>query len=225
MSRRTRPASKPTVIDPPDAASTPPRTPHHLVVFAHPHPGSYTASVCEFYCEALRDQGHTVELRDLYRAPIAGVLTSEEYVDSRAGSYPIDVQREHDALRGADGLTLVFPLWWMGPPALLKGWLDRVLSYGVAYTMRGEESVPLLTDKAAATIVTMGTAVEDYQADHSLEHMQALWNRHIFGFCGMPTIGNVWLGNASLASDDERDGHRERCRALAKRWADAVRRP
>lgn len=195
------------------------RSGEHLVVLAHPDPRSYTASICAVFCKALRDVGRTVHLRDLYREPLAGALTSEEYLESRESSYSQDVSREHALLDRCDALTLVHPLWWMGPPAVLKGWLDRVLSYGVAYTMRGEDSVPLLGDKVASTIVTMGTALEDYEADGSLVHMQSLWNRHVFGFCGMQVVDNVWLGNAALAGDDARERHRERVRALARAHA------
>ncbi len=198
------------------------RAQHHLVVLAHPNPQSYTASLAGVYCDALRAQGHTVDLRDLYRHPIAGALGHDEYEASQRGEYGDDVVAEHGALRAADGLTLVFPLWWMGPPAILKGWIDRVLSYGVAYTMKGEDPVPLLEGKGAATVVTMGTPLATYQTDHSLEHMASLWNRHIFGFCGLHPVGNVWLGNSSLATDDEREAHRAQCRALAERWTQAA---
>jgi len=191
---------------------------NHLVLLTHPNEGGYCADLARGYVEALREAGHAVTFRDLYRAPIPGVLSAEEYQGTRRGEYVDDLKTVHDDLRAAEVLTFFFPLWWMGFPALLKGWIDRALSYGFAYEMDGETPIPLLHGRQAATVVTMGSTRADYEDDGSIAAMEHLWRTHVFGFCGVDLRSCLWLGNASLASEEARDAHRAEVAALARQW-------
>lgn len=190
----------------------------HLVVLAHPNGSGYCASLAARYRQNLEDAGHEVSWIDLYRDPLAPALSSEEYQATRRGSYAEDLARAHASLESCDALTLFFPLWWMGFPALLKGWIDRVFSYGVAYEMDGETPVPRLSGRRCALVSTMGTSRAQYLSDGSIAAMEHLWRTHVFGFCGVDLTRCLWLGNASLASDDERRAHRAEVDDLARSW-------
>ncbi|EJS89871.1 hypothetical protein AAUPMC_09371, partial [Pasteurella multocida subsp. multocida str. Anand1_cattle] len=76
---------------------------------------------------------------------------------------PAEVKFEHQLIEQANLITLVYPLWWMGFPAILKGYLDRVLSYGFAYKTENEQSVGLLGGKKMQHFITIGNNVEIYK--------------------------------------------------------------
>lgn len=105
-----------------------------LIVVAHPLQDSLCHALAETVASALRAKRHDVETQDLYLNAFAPCLTPAE----RRGYYDppfdaADVQDQADKLLGAECLVLVFPTWWFGFPAILKGWFDRVWAPGVAY--------------------------------------------------------------------------------------------
>ncbi len=107
-----------------------------LVVYCHPHPGSFTAAVRDTVLDRLRAAGAAVRVHDLYAEGFAPVLTAGEwqgYLDSPANRAPVDAAVT-DVL-WCDTLIFVYPTWWYGLPAMLKGWLDRVLLPDVAFLM------------------------------------------------------------------------------------------
>lgn len=105
-----------------------------LVVVAHPIGDSLCQSLAQTAVQALTEAGHEVRVEDLYEAGFSPSLT----VDERTTYYrpPFDaseVQAQIERLLWAEGLVLVFPTWWFGFPAILKGWFDRVWAPGIAY--------------------------------------------------------------------------------------------
>jgi NAD(P)H dehydrogenase (quinone) len=106
-----------------------------LVVYSHPDPHSYCAALRDAALQALRDAGHELQLIDLYAEGFNPVFSAEE-----KGSYLNDtakniagVQKHVDALRAADGWVVIYPTWFYGAPAMLKGWLERVWLPGVTF--------------------------------------------------------------------------------------------
>jgi len=126
-----------------------------LLVYAHPEPRSLNGSLKRFIVDRLAQQGHAVQVSDLYAMGWKAVLDADDRIDrdpaarfdpsldSRAafaqGTQRPDIAREQDKLRWADAVILQFPLWWFSMPAILKGWVERVYAYGFAYGV-GEHS-------------------------------------------------------------------------------------
>ena len=107
-----------------------------LLVYCHPDPQSYTAAVRDVVLERLQAAGAEVRLLDLYARDFAPVLSRAEwqvYEDTAENVKP--VAGDVEALRWCDCLIFVYPTWWYGVPAVLKGWLDRVLLPGVAFEL------------------------------------------------------------------------------------------
>jgi NAD(P)H dehydrogenase (quinone) len=105
-----------------------------LLVIAHPLPQSLCASLAAQAAETLRAAGHAVQIEDLYASDFAPALTPAERASYYAGPYDAHaVQAQIDRLLWAQGVVLLFPTWWFGMPAMLKGWFDRVWVPGVAY--------------------------------------------------------------------------------------------
>ena len=105
-----------------------------LVVVAHPLPDSLTRSLARFAVERLEAAGHEVTVEDLYGSGFGAALTEAERRSYYADGFDATaVAGEAARLTEAEALVLVFPTWWYGFPAILKGWFDRVWSPGIAF--------------------------------------------------------------------------------------------
>lgn len=107
-----------------------------FVIHCHPDPASFTAAVRDTVLDRLAAHGAEVRVADLYARGFQPVLSPEEwrgYLDAPANCAA--VARDVDDLRWCDTLIFVYPTWWYGLPAMLKGWLDRVLVPEVAFLM------------------------------------------------------------------------------------------
>ena len=103
-----------------------PNTVKHAVIACHPEHRSFTLSVAERYAKTVRGHGHEAVVRDLYRLRFNLVLRARE----RRGVPAPDVNREWGALGKPDVFVLVYPIWFGAPPAMLKGYIDRVFGAG-----------------------------------------------------------------------------------------------
>ena len=120
-----------------------------LVLFSHPKQDSFSAAVRNLVLEKLRDAGAEARLRDLYAEGFQPVLTAEDWDDYEDEAINTKRVQSHVAdLQWCDTLIFIYPTWWYGVPAMLKGWLDRVLVPGVAFAMPepGKEIRPHLSN-------------------------------------------------------------------------------
>lgn len=132
-----------------------------LVVLAHPSPESFVASLCETVCDELRSNGHDVRLRDLWREEFDPVFSAYERREhtgdlaTKLGQLPQLVPHIDD-LRWCETLILVYPTWWSGQPAMLKGWFDRILMNQVAWRLpEGAARIePMLSNVRRLVVVT-----------------------------------------------------------------------
>lgn len=120
-----------------------------LVVYCHPREGSFTSAIRDIVLERLDAAGAEVRLIDLYRDGFDPILSAHEhevYLDETQNRKGLE--RHVAAVQWCDTLIFVYPTWWYGLPAMLKGWLDRALLPGVAFLMpaaEGETIRPGLT--------------------------------------------------------------------------------
>jgi NAD(P)H dehydrogenase (quinone) len=145
---------------------------HALIVYAHPEPTSFTAALKNTAVDALRSAGHSVEVSDLYAEgfnPVAGRHDFAEAVDPNRFNYQTEqghahairgfapeIAREQERFLKADLVTWVYPIWWGGVPAILKGWFDRVLAYGFAYSDGRRYDTGFFPNKRGILCLTTG---------------------------------------------------------------------
>jgi NAD(P)H dehydrogenase (quinone) len=127
-----------------------------LLVHCHPRPDSFNAALRVAAVAGLTASGHSIVQRDLYAEGFDPVLSTYQrgvYFDEAANATGLE---DHvAALRQAEALVLVYPTWWFGMPAMLKGWLDRVWLPGVAFQLGGPKALlPLLTGIRKIAVVT-----------------------------------------------------------------------
>ena len=127
-----------------------------LLVHCHPRADSFSAALSATACSALEAAGHAVQTIDLYAQGFDPRLTADErgaYYDEVA--IPPEIAAHVAALRRAEMLVLVYPTWWFGMPAMLKGWFDRVWRPGVAFALGGARVLqPRLTKIRRIVVVT-----------------------------------------------------------------------
>ena len=129
-----------------------------LYIYCHPLPESFHAAVQGRALEGLRTAGHEVDLLDLYAEGFDPVMSAEgrrAYHDTALNQ--AGLERQVERLRAAEGLVVQFPVWSFGPPAMLKGYFDRLLMPGVGFDLSDPSKVRrLLGYRRLAGIATYG---------------------------------------------------------------------
>ncbi len=178
------------------------------VILGHPDPGSFNHAIAEAAVEALTQNGHDVSFHDLYAERFDPILPGPE-IPKGAALDPV-VQRYCDEIAAADGIVIVHPNWWGQPPAILKGWVDRVIRPGVAYEfVEGDdgEGVPvgLLRARSALVFNTSNTPEERELAAFG-DPLEALWKRCVFGLCGVDDVRRRTFSVVVTSTQEERRG-------------------
>jgi NAD(P)H dehydrogenase (quinone) len=172
-----------------------------VVLLAHPRPGSFNHALAERVRDALTGAGVPVRFHDLYAEGFDPVLTAEEACTSgtqaedflAAQRDPL-VRRHREELRDAGGLVAIHPNWWGKPPAILSGWLDRVLVPGVAYRLddAGGAPEPLLSLRRLLVVNTSDTTEEREQTLFG-DPLDAIWRRCLAPYLGEPAVRRLVL--------------------------------
>jgi NAD(P)H dehydrogenase (quinone) len=127
------------------------------VVYCHPDPASFTAAVRDRAVAALRTGGHDVRVADLYADGFEPALSLQEQVDHHAApETKPGIATYCASLQWCQAMVFIYPTWWSGQPAMLKGWLDRVLVQGVAWDLpEGATRIsPRLTNVRRLVVIT-----------------------------------------------------------------------
>ena len=160
------------------------------VILAHPDNSSFNHAIARAVVERLEKNGHRVRFHDLYEEKLDPLLVAKEIPDDT--SLPQLIKEHCEEIAEADGIVIVHPNWWGQPPAILKGWIDRVIRPGVAYEfLEGDsgEGVPkgLLKAKTAIVFNTSNTDPER-EMDVFGDPLEMIWKNCVFGLCGVPVI-------------------------------------
>ena len=185
-----------------------------LVVIGHQHQGSFNHAIAAAAVEELKAAGHRVIFHDLYEENFDPILTQEEC--AKDAVLPAEIEGQIVELLESDGYIIVHPNWWGQPPAILKGWVDRVIRPGVAYEfLEGDsgEGVPNGLLKAGAAIVfnTSNTEMERERRTFG-DPLETIWKNCIFGLCGVRNFHRRMFGIIVTSTEDQR-----------KMWLDTVR--
>ena len=130
-----------------------------LVVYAHPNPESFNSSIQQLVCSELKSRGDQVQYLDLYQDGFDPCMSREERLVYMNKDYTTTVQPYVQQLQQADALILIYPTWWMGPPAILKGWFDRVWLPSVVADFGPKGVTGKLTNiKKIMVITTLGSS-------------------------------------------------------------------
>jgi NAD(P)H dehydrogenase (quinone) len=178
-----------------------------VVVVAHPRPDSYTHAVADAAVSGLRTGGHSVEVVDLYGEGFRPAMNVEERRGYPTGDCLLDDQaRAHaELIRWCDTLVFVYPTWWSGLPAILKGWLERIFVVGVAFNFHqrtGKVRPGLTRMRHIVGISTYGSR-RSYVAAIN-DNGRRILHRALRMSCGVRTR-RTWLGLYSVDTSSHAD--------------------
>jgi NAD(P)H dehydrogenase (quinone) len=157
------------------------------LILAHPDPGSFNHAIAETARQTLQRHGHTVFFHDLYAEGFDPVLPAHEI--PKGAPIPPEIAEHCAELASADGIIIVHPNWWGQPPAILKGWIDRVIRPGVAYEfLEGDsgEGVPIgLLRAEMALVFNTANTPDEREMRVFGDPLETLWKNCIFDLCGV----------------------------------------
>jgi putative NADPH-quinone reductase len=158
-----------------------------LIILGHPDKQSFNHAIANECKQRLIENGHYVIFHDLHEENFDPIITSTEIPQKGKIN---DLVKEHcDDLTQSDGIIIVHPNWWGQPPAILKGWIDRIIRPGIAYKfVDGDngEGVPIGLLKAKTGIV-FNTSNTSANRENEIfkDPLEAIWKNCIFDFCGV----------------------------------------
>jgi len=158
-----------------------------LIILGHPNPDSLNHAIAHAVRDDLRESGHDIMFHDLYAEGLDPILPAQEIPE--IDEIDPQMQMHCDELCSADGIVIVHPNWWGQPPAILKGWIDRVFRPGLAYRFEEGDSgegipVGLLHARAAVVLNTSNTE-ETREMIAFGDPLEAIWRRCVFDLCGV----------------------------------------
>jgi putative NADPH-quinone reductase len=158
-----------------------------MVLLAHPDPASFNHAIADTVCARIKENSHRLIFHDLYQERFDPVLPAAE-IPAEA-ELPSGIDAHCRELADADGIVIIHPNWWGQPPAVLKGWVDRVIRPGVAYRFLDGDAgagIPLGLLKARSAVV-FNTANTPAQRECNIfkDPLELLWRNCIFDLCGV----------------------------------------
>lgn len=178
-----------------------------LIILAHPDRKSFNHAIAHAAREELRRNGHETIFHDLYDEGFDPVLPATEIPGSARlpesiGDYCLEVA-------AAEGIIIVHPNWWGQPPAILKGWVDRIIRPGVAYEfLEGDkgEGIPngLLKAKAVVVFNTSNTP-EEREMEVFGDPLGLIWKNCIFDLCGAEGFHRRMFSVVVDSTDEQRE--------------------
>lgn len=171
------------------------------IILAHPNPGSFNHAIAKVVADTLSSRGNTVILHDLYAEKFDPLLPTSEL--GRTEDLPPEVRKHVDEIVSVDGIVIVHPNWWGMPPAILKGWVDRSIRAGSAYTFQGGQAVGLMKARSALVLHTANTP-PDVEVELYGDPLDNLWRKCIFGLCGIRNVRRELFAPVIISTPDQR---------------------
>lgn len=208
-----------------------------LIVFAHHEPQSFCGALKDAAIDVFASQGYDTELSDLYQMSFKSTADWNDFLSPKNpnylkygaeqrhayenGSLSPDIVLEQKKLTESDLVIFIFPMWWHSPPAIMKGWFDRVLTPGFAYGRNQTFANGPLKGKRAMLVFTTGAEEERYADEDDLgilkHHMHAI-EHGTLRYCGMDIVPYYAAWQPAHVSAEQRDKYlsefRERLKAL-----------
>lgn len=174
----------------------------NLIIYAHPNPASLNHLFKQTVLESLEQSEQEIVIRDLNKINFNPVLSLEDMNGQRMGKVAEDVQIEQDLITWADRIIFIYPIWWTGMPAIMKGYIDRVFSYGFAYRYDLGVQKGLLVGKSATIINSHGKTNAEYAAMGMDKALELTSDTGIFNYCGLEIQQHFYFDKADRASEE-----------------------
>ena len=172
----------------------------HLIIYAHPNDGSLNHHLLQTAIESLRSKNQEIIVRNLYELNFNPVLSLDDMKGQRMGKVEDDVKQEQDYIVWAEHITFIYPIWWTGMPAIMKGFIDRVFSYSFAYRYDQGVQKGLLSGKQSTIINTHGKSQAEYECIGMDKALSLTSDKGIFTYCGLEINQHFFFDKADKAN-------------------------
>ncbi|MGL4593211.1 MAG: NAD(P)H-dependent oxidoreductase [Thermoguttaceae bacterium] len=186
-----------------------------LVILGHPKMGSFNHAITQTCCSILEELGHDVCCHDLYREGFDPVLPGDD-VGRDASELPESIQKMIAEFKAADGVIFIHPNWWGGPPAILRGWIERVFHHGAIYQFTEKGPISFVGDKCIQIFSTSNTP-HDIEVNINGDPIEHFWKVIVFGLLGFKSFERRNFESIILSSPEERAAWLEEVRATIQR--------
>ncbi|WP_426479772.1 NAD(P)H-dependent oxidoreductase [Chryseobacterium sp. CBSDS_008] len=174
----------------------------HLIIYAHPNENSLNHTLLHTVVETLQSRNEEIIVRDLYTIGFDPVLSLADMQGQRMGKVSDDVKTEQNHISWAEQITFIYPVWWTGLPAMMKGYIDRVFSYGFAYRYDQGIQKGLLKGKKTVIINTHGKSYEEYEKTGMDKALTLTSDNGIFIYSGLEIIRHLFFDKADKTSPE-----------------------
>jgi NAD(P)H dehydrogenase (quinone) len=172
-----------------------------LIIYSNHHGDNFNYRLVERLKSTITQSGDELVVRDLYKMNFDPVLRTRDFEMISAGNPPEDIRKEQELIKWADILLFIYPIWWGGMPAIVKGYIDRVFSWGFAYKSNGNGPYPLLTDKKAILMNSFGQSRAEYEMG-MFAAMNRVNSEGVFGFSGVEVLHQLYFPSIHSASEE-----------------------
>lgn len=186
----------------------------HLIIYTHPNENSLNHNLLNTVVETLHARNEEVVVRDLYAIGFDPVLSLNDMQGQRMGKVSADVKTEQEYISWAEQITFIYPIWWTGLPAVMKGYIDRVFSYGFAYRYDQGVQKGLLKGKTTIIINTHGKSHDEYEKMGMDKALTLTSDNGIFIYSGLEIIRHLLFDKADKASAEDLEIWKEQIKSL-----------
>ncbi|CAI8737570.1 NAD(P)H-dependent oxidoreductase [Chryseobacterium sp. IT-36CA2] len=186
----------------------------HLIIYAHPNESSLNHTLLNTVIETLQSHNEEIIVRDLYKIGFDPVLSLADMQGQRMGEISDDIKTEQEHISWAEQITFIYPIWWTGLPAMMKGYIDRVFSYGFAYRYDQGIQKGLLKGKKTVIINTHGKSHEEYEKTGMDKALTLTSDNGIFIYSGLEIIKHLFFDKADKASQENLEIWKDQIRNL-----------
>jgi NAD(P)H dehydrogenase (quinone) len=179
-----------------------------LIVYNHPKPESFNNAILESFTKGLEESGHSYEVIDLHTINFEPRTQPEDLGQFAGQPMPQDVLDQQEKVNSAEAMVFIFPRTGLGFPAMMKGWIDRVFSFGFAYRADEKGNEGLLKHQKVLLMDTTGWPEEFYKATGSGEAIKTI-NTTTFNAMGINNVETVPFYNVFAAGDEGRKKYLE----------------
>jgi len=177
-----------------------------LIIFGHPNPDSFNGAILKTVENKLKEKQYKFISKNLYQLNFNPILTMNDFARMRNSTVTNDIAIEHSDIEWAKNIIFIYPIWWAGQPAIVKGWIDRVFSRGFAYAPQEDGTVKgLLSDKTVMVFTTSGSSEENMNQSGMTAAMEKVMMEGILGFCGISTMLYKNLYEIPATTDEQRN--------------------
>ena len=179
------------------------------IVYAHPWDGSYNHAILTSITEKLETKREPFQVIDLYKDGFNPVFTAEELKHFHKGETPYSLVKDYqEKLKQSTELVFIFPVWWWDLPAMLKGFIDKVMLSGFAFiedqntgTLKG-----LLTNIKKTTVISTSTTDKEYIESEAGNAIQSVFINRTLADLGLKNESTKWIhfSRVNLTTDEKR---------------------